>query len=586
MRRSVTVALAVLALLGVLVPPAFAQAPAPKVTIEGFLDQTTSYTNNISLYDNDVTNSHDKSWYARTRGRFQITGEVGKAKGVFLFEMDNGWGSSGGCTYGNCINNIPLGFRDGNINTEILGDVEMLWMYTEFPLTGEGSLLPFVPIAGTARLGFQPFEDTYKLGVLDFGNFGGAHVTLDLAPGIRYKMTYAGINNHLDGNQVLGGAFSSGNDFMMINSLEVSPFKGLDIMPIYAYYSADGVAAFPGGCGGAGGGACLNGQGSTTVWGDGIFTGPRQGVGGVQINRGFFPQGATENRHTIGVDAKYTMGPFTIAPTVFYQFGDRMINTSPAVGGVANDASKHNCGGVKQCVDSGVSAWFLDLTGGWTAGPLKLEGKFVYTTGNNAKEDLRAGRTIQYYRPLDTDGVFNVGWGTITAIGNEYVSVLNEIQTAICPACEPSYDKYGRIQLAVRPTYELTPAFKLWGVLTPLWTAQKVDTNASATLSTAGPAGGGNAGLNPNCVGPTCKGRDQYLGTELSFGFNWDFAPNISFMWSYGHMFTGNAMSNIDCHVGSASTAPVAGACPDGSLATIRHPKDIDATTAVVRYTF
>ena len=49
MRRTLVVVLAVLGVLGVLAPSAFAQAPAPKVTIDGFLDQTTSWSNNMSI---------------------------------------------------------------------------------------------------------------------------------------------------------------------------------------------------------------------------------------------------------------------------------------------------------------------------------------------------------------------------------------------------------------------------------------------------------------------------------------------------------------------------------------------------------
>src|SRR5207245_7981591 len=69
MRRGLTVAFAVLALLGVLAPPVFAQAPAPKVTIEGFIDQTTTAEQNMSIYDTDVTRSKDSEWHGRDGGR-------------------------------------------------------------------------------------------------------------------------------------------------------------------------------------------------------------------------------------------------------------------------------------------------------------------------------------------------------------------------------------------------------------------------------------------------------------------------------------------------------------------------------------
>ena len=49
MRRSVVVVLAVLVTLGMLAPPSFAQAPAPKVTINGLVDFVTSAYKNWSI---------------------------------------------------------------------------------------------------------------------------------------------------------------------------------------------------------------------------------------------------------------------------------------------------------------------------------------------------------------------------------------------------------------------------------------------------------------------------------------------------------------------------------------------------------
>src|SRR5207247_1945710 len=80
MRRYLAVAVAVLALLGALAPPVFAQAPAPKITIEGLVDQTFTYSKNMSIYDQDVTRDKDRSWTGRTRGNLDITAEIGKVK--------------------------------------------------------------------------------------------------------------------------------------------------------------------------------------------------------------------------------------------------------------------------------------------------------------------------------------------------------------------------------------------------------------------------------------------------------------------------------------------------------------------------
>ncbi|HTG09502.1 MAG TPA: hypothetical protein VK746_01800, partial [Candidatus Eisenbacteria bacterium] len=81
-RTSLAVLMLALALVALAAPMAFAQAPAPKVTINGLIDNVTSYSQNISNYNGGLFNRKDSMWYYRTRGRFDIIGEVGKAKGV------------------------------------------------------------------------------------------------------------------------------------------------------------------------------------------------------------------------------------------------------------------------------------------------------------------------------------------------------------------------------------------------------------------------------------------------------------------------------------------------------------------------
>jgi len=561
MRRSLTVAFAVLALLGVLAPPVFAQAPAPKVTIEGFIDQTTTWDHNMSIYDTDVTNRKDDQWYGRERGRFQITGEVGKVKGVFLFEHDAQFGSSSGRQYGaasegcNAVSTTtigcPFGRGDGSLQTEF-GRLEIVWLYTEFPLTGPGSVLPFVPVPGTIRAGFQPFEnDTYKLGVLAFGNYGGLHAEIDLMPGLRLTWTYAQIEEALTGRH---DGFTRGDDFASIFTLELSPFKGLDIKPIFAYYYANGTANA----------------------GD---HGPRQSRGGVLDIAGYFPDGTTENRYTIGVDSKWRSGPFSVDPTVFYQFGERQI-----VPTVASGKTIHNCGG-NPCVDQDESAWLFDLRAGWQSGPLTVEGLFSYITGNSAGDELRAGRTVGYYQAISTNAVYGYEWGAITAITLDYLSLMNYGNSGLQLSDGPGYDKYGEIRLGARAKYNVTPDFLLRGVVMGLLTAHDVDTrgrtnngcvtNAIQPAVAAANDNCNSSGLVPTRVGPQSQGKDNYLGTEVNVGFEWHFAPNIALLWLYGHLFAGSALDNADCQFN--------GRCGPGQT---KSAKDIDVTTAVVRYTF
>ena len=122
--RKVAAAFFFTAALGMLAPPAFAQAPAPapapKVTINGLIDFVATYYSNWSggngpggtggLNASDVTNGRDKGWYTRERGVFTITGEVGRTRGVWSLELDftNGAGQLGNS--GNAFNGGTQGF--------------------------------------------------------------------------------------------------------------------------------------------------------------------------------------------------------------------------------------------------------------------------------------------------------------------------------------------------------------------------------------------------------------------------------------------------------------------------------------------
>ena len=59
MRRLLVLAVTLVAVLGIMAPPVMAQAPAPKVTITGFIDELGTYTRNMSIYDLDYNRAND-----------------------------------------------------------------------------------------------------------------------------------------------------------------------------------------------------------------------------------------------------------------------------------------------------------------------------------------------------------------------------------------------------------------------------------------------------------------------------------------------------------------------------------------------
>src|SRR5215475_10876642 len=160
MRRTLVLALAALALLGVATTDAFAQAaaaapaaPIPTFKITGFIDELITYSNNTSNFDFDL-HRKDYLFYGRTRGRFDIVGEYGKAKAVLGLETDMTYGQTGtsesnissGSSAGGAVTspgNVNVAVFPGadggfGINTDVRGGLEIKWLYTEFEV-------PYIP---------------------------------------------------------------------------------------------------------------------------------------------------------------------------------------------------------------------------------------------------------------------------------------------------------------------------------------------------------------------------------------------------------------------------------------------------------
>jgi hypothetical protein len=484
MKRTLAVVACVVTLLG-LAPAAFAQAPAPKVTITGLFDQITSGGRNI--YDGNFARSSDSEWYARTRFRPDFEFAVGRTKAVLGLEMDLTWGQCGandggfpGNTSGTnsgCKSGSNGGF---DLNTDVGGMIELKWMYTEFDLTGKDSLMPFIPVTTVARLGAQPFSTlaNYKVAYAN-GDFAGVSTRTTFAPNLALALAYVQVEEEpAGGNRLPRNAANGrrGNDFAAIVSPEITPFKGLDIKPLYSYFYAEGSTS------GSARRGVANAQGAVAP--------------------------TEEHRHTIGVDMRWRSGPFSLDPTVYYQFGD--INQRGAG-------------------TSDRSAWLVDLQGGWRLGPLLLEARGVYTTGNKATDDLRT-EDRNYFDPLDLDTGYWSGWSNIQALGVDYFNggggTLAGMSTGI------GYDRYGRMGFAVRATYSVTPALAFYVIGSPTWTEEKVDTD-----TTSGAAGRG---------APTSGGDSRYIGTEADLGMTWRFAPNTVFDLVGAYLFAGGALDAND----------------------------------------
>ncbi|MBI4637651.1 MAG: hypothetical protein HY727_15025 [Candidatus Rokubacteria bacterium] len=489
--RALAGVLVLLVVLGALGPPASAQAPGPKVTITGLVDNVTSWTSNLSTVDLNYARTGDTEWYARTRVRPDITAEVGTTKFVLSLEIDATWGQTGATDTTAPNRNGTTSSLD--LNTDTLGNIELRWAYTEFDV-------PLVPWASRLRLGAQPFATTYKPSTLATGDFAGAHLTTTLTPAMKLNVTWAQVEEESTGPP---DGFVRGEDYALIASVEATPLTGLSLRPIYALFVADGVTS----------GAA------------------RQARGGLGTSTTNYPGGNAEWRHTIGLDARWRSGGLALEPTVFYQWGEREVTPSAPFAGSGKAAQER-------------SAWFIDFRGGWTAGPLLVEAAVIYTTGNRASEDIRSPRqTVRYYEPIDTDQGFFTTWAEIWAKGIEdTINIMYATASGLNPGQAIGYDKYGLVRLGARLSYALTSALTLRGALSANWTAEEVD--SSSTLAAA-------TGLTPGDF----RGDSSYLGTELDLGFQWRWAPGLALDVVGAYMWAGNALSQTAVTSGTGAVS-------------------------------
>jgi hypothetical protein len=535
MKRVLVPVLFAFLVLALLAPTAVAQAPAPKVTITGLFDHVTAAGRNF--YDGDATRTGDREWYARTRFRPDFEFSVGRVRAVLGVEIDLMWGQGGpndggfpgnvsgdsGGTItvaGGGTSNADSGCKNNSngcfdLNTDVGGMIEIKWMYTEFPLTGKDSVLPFIPVETMARAGAQPWGTlaNYKA-IYANGDFAGVSGVTTFAPNVKTNVAFAISEDQLaGGNRALATARTNrGEDYAFVVSTDVSPFKGLDIKPMFSWFHADGITN-------AGSRHALVDRRFVT----GSTTNNQASLGGSGAANAAGDATFQEERYTIGLDARWRMGPFGLDPTVYYQWGTRdhmAIRSNGQVGKVEAD----------------MAAWLVDLIGSFRVGPLLLEARGVYTPGNKARDNL--SRSVRYFQPFSLDAGYWAGWAEILANGTDYFN--GQLMTNM--GRHIGYDRYGRAGFGLRATYSVTPAFALYGRVSPTWTAEKVDTDTNA-----------DPGLGAGSVSRTIvsdrsfvEGDSRYIGTEVDLGFTWRFAPSTALELTGAYLFAGNALDTAE----------------------------------------
>jgi hypothetical protein len=540
MRRSLVTAVLALIVLAIPALPAFAQTPppSPKVSITGTFDQITAAGRNV--YDGNFTRDNDREWYARTRFRPDFEFAVGRTRAVLGIELDLNYGQTGSNDGGFPGNNAgtACGFVGGckgagaaggglDINTDVAGLFEIKWIYTEFDLTGKDSLMPFIPVLTVARAGGQPFGTiaNYKIYYAN-GDFAGLDLYSTFTPDIKNHLTYVVVEDQLAGGNRSGTAgtpgtgatarTNRGEDYAFILSPEFTPFKGLDMKPMFSWFHTDGLTS---------GSSRRNATNVRTVSAPGVGNG---GMNSAAALGGGAPAGDAadhEERYTVGLDARWRIGAFGLDPTISYQWGNyttQAFRSNGSVGAVKGEAS----------------AWLFDVIGSYQLGPLLLEMRGVYSTGNKARDNLSLGK--HYYEPLDLDTSYWNGWLGILGLGVDYFNGGGGANVGM--DTNIGYDRYGRGQFALRATYSITPAWSVYGVVAPTWTAEKVDTDTGCPALTVATSATGCTARTVVSDKSFVQGDSSYIGTEVNGGFTWRFAPNAAFDLAGYYLFAGHAL--------------------------------------------
>jgi len=163
----------------------------------------------------------------------------------------------------------------------------------------------------------------------------------------------------------------------------------------------------------------------------------------------------------------------------------------------------------------------------------------VYSTGNKARDNLALSK--RYYEPLDLDtGYWSGGWLGILGLGVDYFNGGGGSNQGM--DTNVGYDRYGRMQAALRATYSITPALSLYGVVAPTWAAEKVDTDTGCPALNVSTSATGCAARIAVSDKSFVTGDSRYIGTEVNGGFTWRFAANTAFDLAGYYLAAGPAL--------------------------------------------
>jgi len=315
-------------------------------------------------------------------------------------------------------------------------------LYTEFPMP--------IPIPNTLRLGAQPFGTvaTDKLALYANGDFPGVVVNLEFAPGATLNLAYVQVEEQLTGFK---DGWIRGEDWAVIASFGSRPSRASTSSPCIRFFQLRrDVRKRPPGRGGVDVGAAFTGS-ATTV--------PPQVAGAAG-------RGVIEDRHTIGVDGKFTRGrsrcsrpPLSVWPAAQHHshrrpWGRRCLRHLRAV----------RSGWQPREAD--ISAWLVDCVAGVQRRAADASPRWACWGGGGTSGDSARATRSRRSATSSPSTLTPATWRTGTRSSRSVSTTSTPVQQ--CGRPEPGvaigYDKYGRKQVGAKVAYAVTPAFTVGAV--------------------------------------------------------------------------------------------------------------------------
>ncbi|MGH8070326.1 MAG: hypothetical protein ACRERE_34835 [Candidatus Entotheonellia bacterium] len=505
--QNIVRSLVLLVVIGLAMAPAF----AAELRVTGFFDNVfPHWDSNTSSVDNDQTRNSDQIFFGRNRSRFFFNFIASDdLRGVLGLEIDQAYGAPQNDRFGSgCVEEEgtfgaeQCGFRNA-IDTN---SIEVKHLYVDFRV-------PQLPFGNRWRIGGFRFQalPLHSSTVYNIDG-GGGDLRLNFTDQVSLLLSYQQLEEDLDR---FPGSAKLGEDYVAAATLMLKPIEGLDfhLLGIYTH---------------------IQNPISLTGTGD-PFAAIAQDARNV----------TTESRYYLGFDARYRIGNTSIEPTFVYVLGTRKFCTPGTL--------TNTLGTLIPCTSAASGRGSLDY-GGFqgilevfhTTGPWLFGGKFGYSSGNAADDDLNnrgiGNREDIGWRQVATESPRINDWFEIFGTSDVDGTGTRVFRRG---AESEHLDRFGWVVLGGKAEYKATDRLILEGAVGGFWTAEKTGCPANFRLgSLSGPCTGPNSPRNSSGE-PALNftGNSRFMGWEIDAGLRYTIMPGLTWTPRIGYADYGDAFS-------------------------------------------